>query len=50
MQPWTLVLSILAAAAQDKQNPAPIPGWHADLDAGFAEARATGRPMLVVFR
>ena len=36
--------------AQDKNNPAPIPGWHPDLDAGFAEAKQTGKPMFVVFR
>ncbi len=38
-----------AAEAQDRIPP-PIPGWHPDLDAGFAEARRTGKPMLVVFR
>ena len=41
--------SARTAEAQEK-TPAPIPGWLPDLDAGFAEARRSGKPMLVVFR
>lgn len=41
---------VLGALAQDKQNPAPIPGWDPDLQSGFAEAARTGRPLMIVFR
>lgn len=46
------VATALGARVQDEddKNPAPIPGWLQDLAAGFAEAKATGKPMLVVFR
>ncbi len=58
----TLVTLVLAAAlaAQDAGNEAlrlalkdtPLgPEWiYNDLDRGFAEAKRTGKPMLVVFR
>jgi hypothetical protein len=37
-------------AQDDRQNPPPLPGWHADLAAGMKEAGETGKPLLVVFR
>ena len=48
------VVSLIAAApvllAAADQDPPPIPGWHEDLKVGLAEARQTGRPLMVVFR
>ena len=35
---------------QEKNNPAPVPGWNPDLVTAFAEARKTGKPVMVVFR
>ncbi len=35
---------------QDKNNPAPVPGWNPELQDGFAEAKKTGKPMMIVFR
>ena len=46
----TILALLLGALAQDKDNPAPIPGWDPDLKSGFAEAKSTGRPLMVVFR
>ena len=46
----TLLAIVLGALAQDKQNPPPIQGWDPDLKSGFAEARSTGRPLMIVFR
>ena len=45
-----LLTILLGAVAQDKQNPPPIQGWNPDLKSGFAEARSTGRPLMIVFR
>jgi len=52
MKRATLALVLLGPAfAQDeRQNPPPIPGWHAELAAGMKEAGETGKPLLVVFR
>ena len=50
MSPIIALSFILGALAQDKQNPAPLPGWDPNLKSGFAEAKATGRPLMVVFR
>lgn len=41
------------ALLQDKKhNPdqPTVPGWHSDLASGMAEAKKTGRPLMVVFR
>jgi hypothetical protein len=54
---WTF-LAGLFAAAQDREQlktvlkDADVPAsWvYDDVDAGFAEARKSGKPMLVVFR
>jgi len=35
---------------QERNNPAPVPGWNPDLVTAFAEARKTGKPVMVVFR
>lgn len=36
---------------QQKLNDVATPGWvYDDIDAGFAEAKKTGKPLLVVFR
>jgi hypothetical protein len=45
----TLFVLALALLPQ-QEEPAPIPGWHSDLPSGFAEAKKTGKPLLVVFR
>ena len=44
-----LAPAIVLALAGD-QNPPPLPGWHETVAPGLAEARASGRPVLVVFR
>ncbi len=46
-----LILS-LPAAPQDRNAPdfPPTPGWLPDLPGGFAEAKRTGKPLMVVFR
>ena len=46
----TLMAILLGTLSQDKQNPLPIQGWEPDLSSGFAEARSTGRPLMIVFR
>ena len=46
----TLYALGIALAALQEKTPPPIPGWHPDLAAGFAEAKSTGKPMMVVFR
>ena len=38
-----------AQAQQKKVNPAQF-GWHADYDAARAEAKRTGKPIMLVFR
>lgn len=35
---------------QEKNNPPPIHGWNPDLMPAFAEAKKTGKPLMVVFR
>ena len=47
-----ILYSLAALAAMDAQdkNPAPIPGWNPDLAAGFQEAKASGKPLMIVFR
>jgi len=42
------VLALLPFAPQS--DPPPVPGWLPDLPSGFAAAKKTGRPMMVVFR
>ncbi len=44
-----LAAALVAATGQDKEPP-PIPGWHPILADGVAEAKASGRPLMVVFR
>jgi hypothetical protein len=44
-----LVLSGAANAAPPKPDPAKF-GWHTDYAAAKAEARRTGKPILLVFR
>ena len=46
----TLLAILSGVIAQDKQNPLPIQGWEPDLKIGFAEARSTGMPLMIVFR
>jgi hypothetical protein len=41
---------LIAMLALQQENPAPVPGWLQETAAGFAEAKSTGKPMLVVFR
>ena len=50
-----LCLSVLGAAATLAQDDAPLGGdpgeWiHEDIEAGYAQAKATGKPLLVAFR
>ena len=46
-----MIISILLALAVAQDKPIlPIPGWNTDLKSGFAEAKKTGRPLMVVFR
>lgn len=45
-----VLLAILPLARPGQNDPAPVPGWLPDLPAGFAEAKKTGKPMMVVFR
>ncbi len=35
---------------RNNQNPAPVAGWESDLAAGFAEAKKSGKPLMIVFR
>ena len=44
-----LVLTGAAEAAPPKPDPAKF-GWHTDYAAARAEARRTGKPILLVFR
>lgn len=34
----------------ERNNPKPVPGWNPELQQGFAEARKTGKPLMIVFR
>lgn len=44
------VLALAAAlAASDKPDPAKF-GWHSDYAAAKAEAKKTGKPIMLVFR
>ena len=46
-----LSLLFLAGLAASQEEPIlAVPGWHSDLEEGTAEARETGRPLMVVFR
>jgi hypothetical protein len=53
---WTLAIAGLmacahAALAQSAASKvAPQKGWHTSLEAARAEARKTGKPLMVVFR
>ena len=45
-----VLLALLPFAHPGQSDPAPVPGWLPDLPSGFAEARKTGKPMMVDFR
>jgi len=49
MEMRALLILALALAPQQK-DPPPLPGWHPDVPSGFAEAKKTGKPLMVVFR
>ena len=46
----TAALLLIARVAFGQADSAPVPGWLPDLPSGFAEAKRTGKPLLVVFR
>jgi hypothetical protein len=35
---------------KERNNPAPVPGWNPELVPAFAEAKKSGKPLMVVFR
>jgi hypothetical protein len=41
---------LLAQDKKERKDPEPVPGWNPELQAGFAEAKKTGKPMMIVFR
>ncbi len=44
-----MTLALLAVVLPQAAPPA-LPGWHPDVPSGMAEAKKTGRPLMVVFR
>jgi hypothetical protein len=44
--------ALAALGLQDRHdpNPPPLPGWLPDVPSGFAEAKRTGKPLMIVFR
>ena len=45
-----LALAALALVAMAPQQKGPYPGWHTNSRQAFDEARATGKPLFIVFR
>ena len=43
-------LAALALVAMAPQQKGPYPGWHTTSRQAFDEARATGKPLFIVFR
>ncbi len=50
MRALLVILGATAALAPQQKEPPPLPGWLSDVPSGFAEAKKTGKPLLVVFR
>ena len=45
-----LMLALVTVAAMAPQQKGQYPGWHTNTRQAFDEARATGKPLFIVFR
>jgi hypothetical protein len=50
MKHWLALGALAALSGFAPQQKAPFPGWFTDTAQAFREARATGKPLFIVFR